>query len=421
MNALPFTPFDVELRDSAGPVIAGATFDVLRRGDRLPYHPILPEALIRAFQDVGWVNERRELGPEAAHWPRLAPLVEDVWNRHAGGERPRIERDFAHVPAALVETTLDLAEQAGVRSFAQGLEAASEFLLSDDATRLCVIAARVAGERVDVANVQHLTLEAIKEGHTASIIRARVLLENRPPVAFVLNVARDATAAAKRLAALAADLRAWHSIDSHAAAEVLDEETGQIRFFGGERQIPIVVTSWIEADELHVTRDALHRVLEFVPGSASAVPGIRGEVLDEDACTRVIAATASLRTRLVTFGNSEVCEREHELNNGDVVIDRTFAPILVGSAARTWRGPIGAWPYRLAGLSARDEHAAVARRIWLGRSAAALVAGLAAVPSELRAAMCDAALHFDPTELLQELPPTARDAVVAAVREEVLR
>src|SRR5690349_24283965 len=104
MTALPSTPFAVELRDGAGPVIAGATFDALRRGDRLPYHPILPEALIRAFQDVGWANARRELGPEAAHWPRLAPLVEDMWNRHAGGARPRIERDFARVPAALVET-----------------------------------------------------------------------------------------------------------------------------------------------------------------------------------------------------------------------------------------------------------------------------------------------------------------------------
>jgi hypothetical protein len=305
-----------------------------------------------------------------------------------------------------------------VRSFAQGLEAASELLLADEAARLRAIAARVAGDRVELADVQHLALEAIKEGHTASIIRARVALAGRAPIAFVLNVARDATAAAERLAALADDLRAWHAIDPRAAAEVLDQETARIRWFGGERRIPIVVTSWLEADELHVTQDAVHRVLEFVPGTASAVPGIRGELLDAGS---VIATVSALRTRLATFDCGEVCEREHELNNGDIVIDRTLAPALVGSAARRWRGPIGAWPYRLAALSARDEHAAIAQRIWLGRPDVALAAGLAAVPTELRAAMCDGARDFDPTELLHDLAPEARGAVVAAVREEVLR
>jgi hypothetical protein len=35
--------------------------------------------------------------------------------------------------------------------------------------------------------------------------------------------------------------------------------------------------------------------------------------------------------------------------------------------------------------------------------------------------MCEGARDFDPTELLHDLPPEARRAVVAAVREEVLR
>src|SRR5262245_37573386 len=107
---------------------AARTTKLARRGREPSYHPTAAVGMIQAGRDLQWIGAYGELAPAAEYWPALAPLVEQLWNHHAAGPRPPGVPALPGVPLEVVERTLAIAEAAQVRSFAQGIEAASDYL-----------------------------------------------------------------------------------------------------------------------------------------------------------------------------------------------------------------------------------------------------------------------------------------------------
>lgn len=405
----------IMLEDTRGPVSLRGTLDDVPRGRRLPFHVIVSEGLLGAWQSLGWANARRELGPEVAWWRALAPLVEDVWNRCAEREAmdvsepyraavalmPRCRQAPALPSEALVRDMLQAARDAGVRSFSQGLEAARDYVLGDGGTRLARILGAAVARPIELEEVRSVRLVAVREGHTSGVVHLRAGLAGGTSVDVGLNVARDRTGAARALAAMTEDLRTWHAMAPGRVAAVLDQDVGRIRWFGQTRTVPITAVSWIPGDELHVIRadDGAARfqaVRGFVHG-AHAVPAIRGVLLDAARSRDIGRQLVALETRLAAYGDDgTVTASAIELNHGDAVLvgaGDAAKVALVGSAGRSWRGPLAAWPYRMAALSARDELQATRARIYWDEPAAAIESMTAAMLADPRLRVRDLAVH----------------------------
>lgn len=336
-------------------------------------------------------------GPAGARgaevWNEVAPLLEEVW---ASGER----RSGAASPEA--EAALEVAEAAGVCSYTQTFEAARQFLR--DRTRLHALVCDALGERegrsegklIAFEDILALRLQLVDEGHTAAVVRVTVELAGRASLAIALLVARDLGAAASRLGAQASDLRVWHRLAPARATAVLGDGTGRIRWFGQEREVAIVATRWVEGQAL------------------------RFASCGEEAATRMARQLAITRSALATFAMDGACERTFELEQGNAMVDRGGELVLVGSAARSWWGPLGAWPYRLAsatlGASVSEGSLLLAGE--------AVLAGLSALACRSRGAeLASAMLHQARSEELGRraldglVSADARAAVIATVRD----
>lgn len=270
-------------------------------------------------------------------WPAISPLLEQVWARSALGAR------FGAPPTVAatqddMESLLASAELAGVCSFAQTLEAATQYLLGEDGRCVQALASTAIGESVAFDSIRGLTLEPMDAGHTAGVIRLGITFTHRVPQWIALLVARDLGSAASRLGAMASDLRVWHRMSPSRATQVLDLGSGSIRWFGQQREVFIAATRWIEGRSLHSVAAAPAPTLCSRDGSAKD---------DRDALYQQLAQT---RSALATFAIDGACERTIDLRQGDVLAGADGSVVLVGSAARSWWGALGAWPYRLAAL-----------------------------------------------------------------------
>lgn len=174
-------------------------------------------------------------------WNEVAPLLETVWA--ADGAR-------TDACAGEAEAMLQVAEAAGVCSFAQTIEGARQFLLEQGGARLLALARQERNEQLPYEAIRALTLNVVDEGHTAAVVRAEVALSKRPSLVLALLVARDLGTAAAKLSAQASDLRVWHRLSPRRAAEVMDEGTGGIRWFGQAREVPVIAAQWIEGETL---------------------------------------------------------------------------------------------------------------------------------------------------------------------------
>lgn len=402
-------------------------------------------------------------------WNEVAPLLETVWA--ADGER-------TGACAGEAEVMLQVAEAAGVCSFAQTIEGARQFLLERDGARMLALVRQARNERLPYEAIRALTLNVVDEGHTAAVVRAEVALSKRPSLVLALLVARDLGTAAAKLGAQASDLRVWHRLSPRRAAEVLDEGTGCIRWFGQAREVPVIAAQWIEGETMFpsvfeglrqgrrrqatgspgpcagehssaTTREMGDGALEAAVAEAASGPvpmvvasGVCEAVQDTPSGTmsreelaarcgerEVLALClarqlAEMRSALATFALDGACERMIDLEQGNAMLDRQGTVVLVGSAARSWWGALGAWPYRLAGAlmgPARSEEILVRPLV-----AEAVLAGLAAVTRRpggeaIATAMLQQARNLDVgNRALEGLVPAAARARIAAAVLELL-
>jgi hypothetical protein len=231
---------------------------------------------------------------------------------------------------------LAAAAAAGVCSFAQTLEAARSYLLGEGGTRLHTLACKASGARVPPEALRSVTLEGRDEGPAATVLLAQLVFNDRAPQAIALLVARDFGTAAARLSAQASDLRVWHRLAPTRAAAVFDESTGTVRWFGQVREVAVIAAQWCDGRALAPTAAELG--LAWRDGAA----------LDEARARDAAGKLAETRSALATFAADGACERTVDLAQGDVMVSSAGSLVLVGSAARSWWGPLGAWPYRLA-------------------------------------------------------------------------
>ncbi|MEZ4363615.1 MAG: hypothetical protein R3B48_25790 [Kofleriaceae bacterium] len=260
--------------------------------------------------------------------PRAAAQLEELWSRGRRSERER-------ATDADIERVLSLAASVGVCSFAQALEAARAFLLSDGGGLLHRVASEAAGARVRMDAIAGVTFEAESEGPTATVLRTQVLLSGQEPVTLALLVARDLGTAAARLSAQASDLRVWHRAAPRRAARVLEEGSGRVRWFGQVRELAVVASAWVPGR-------ALGR------GAAGLEWRDEGGPLQDELRVALARKIAETRSALATFAADGACERTFHADQGEVLVTAAQELVLVGSAARSWWGPLGAWPYRLA-------------------------------------------------------------------------
>jgi hypothetical protein len=377
-----------------------------------------------------WGHEERQ----AELWNEVAPILEEAWA--INGERQRTSGAQLKIASEEeAEALLALAEAAGVCSFTQTIEAARQFLLEQEGARMLELVRKALGEPLPFEALRAMTLNVVDEGHTAAVVRAEISLARRPALVLALLVARDLGAAASRLGAQASDLRVWHRLSPRRAVEVLHEGTGRIRWFGQTREVPVIATRWIEGETLYPTvfqepvrakgtRDPL-KIGDCLGASAlgaSAFPRLEIEARwgERAVLTLCLARQlAELRSTLATFALDGACERMIDLDQGNAMLDRQGTVVLVGSAARSWWGSLGAWPYRLAATLVHDETAASRQLV-----AESVLAGLAMVTHRPDGeAIATSMLHQarSPELALRALDglvtPAARDATLAAVQD----
>lgn len=303
--------------------------------ERTPGYYLLPPHGMLTRHSAARPDQRTASRDEV--WPAISPLLEQVWARSALGARIGAPPTVAATQADM-ESLLASAELTGVCSFAQTLEAATQYLLGEDGRCVQALASTAIGESVAFDSIRGLTLEPMDAGHTAGVIRLGITFTHRVPQWIALLVARDLGSAASRLGAMASDLRVWHRMSPSRATQVLDLGSGSIRWFGQQREVFIAATRWIEGRSLHSVAAAPAPTLCSRDGSAKD---------DRDALYQQLAQT---RSALATFAIDGACERTIDLRQGDVLAGADGSVVLVGSAARSWWGALGAWPYRLAAL-----------------------------------------------------------------------
>jgi hypothetical protein len=390
-------------------------------GPPVVYHPIFSCGMLRRWIRHGWATPREELGADASWWNVCAPLLEDAWNFCAhrrevrGANRhiresliadrvsctarqmadgftscqspPQLVKGIAAIPPDAVQAMIRFGLDAGLRSFHQGVLAALDYLGRDDASMMLEHCASVAGERVSRRDIEQVRLTAMAEGHTSSVVRTAAWCKGRPaPLVFGLNIARDMSDAADELEMNVRDLREWAAADRESAATVYGAGPGRFPWFGQTARVPVVAVGWLEwARELHVVRrreDAgrcrFFLIDEFREGKG-ALPHLVGRELDDASSDKIWAAIVQKRTAAagIDWQGGWLEAPDVELNHGDVVAAADGDAVrvaFVGSSARRWRGPVGAWLYEMALASARDDRSAGWKRIYWRKPAAALQA-----------------------------------------------
>jgi hypothetical protein len=167
-----------------------------------PHHSCMPRAL----------EPLERLGLDAQLWAQLAPLLDGIL---AGLRRPET---VGALSSTLVGGVAHAARAAGVRSYADSLRAALDYVLG------CP----------DTASAGTVELWSVRDGRRASVWRVRI-----GERVFALNVARDDIAAAE-MVAMGHELRDLHRLDPLGVVEVLDITPD------------ILACSWIDGMQLHV-------------------------------------------------------------------------------------------------------------------------------------------------------------------------
>ncbi len=342
-------------------------------------------------------------------WQEVAPILEEMWavgseaDAPPGGQQrgggamapPPLDeppRRRARASEAEAREVLELAEAAGVCSYAQTIEAARRFLLEDEAAKLVELVGLARGEWTRLEELGGVELDVVDEGHAAAVVRVVVAVPERQPVRMALLVARDLGEATVRLSAQASDLRVWHRMAPGRATAVLGEGSGRIRWFGQAREVAVVATRWIDGEPIRGRGQQDGSPLSgarttpadpFLALGSGIQPALEEEGMSEASCElrteqmtavsgrrtetlltserRALRPPACMATRLAetrsalaTFALDGACERTIDLAQGHAMVSRRGEIILVGSAARSWCGPLGAWPYRLAGATLGD-------------------------------------------------------------------
>lgn len=242
-----------------------------------PFHGIAPLGLL------AWLNEQPD-GPGL--WLRCA-----AWIDTGGDETGDLEQDLAAVREA--------ARRAGVLSFGQSAQAALN----------CAV--QYAGDEYDAVCVW-----ATKEGHVSSVWE----VEFRAGPRFVLNIARDSTAASTALDRTSRILR-----DITVRTEIGVAEVQDIAHLGGHDHDPVTITRnqlVSPALEIHRIGSEFVLVSDFLTdeGDPAWIRAIRGR--------RATAAQASaIDTACTLLAQVGVAI---EINAGDLVWDGE-RPVLVAT------------------------------------------------------------------------------------------
>jgi hypothetical protein len=377
------------------------------------HHRLVSQGMLGVYGGRGCLGAWEQPRARASLWGAIAPTLETEWARGSRSARARYEQPIAAFSAEQVEAVLALAEAAGLCSFAQTLEAASDYLLGDDGSRLHALACKSIGERVPFDAIRGVSLEPIDAGHTASVMRVGLTFADRGPQWLALLVARDLGAAASRLSAQASDLRVWHRLSAAHAPEIFDDGTGRIRWFDQIREVVIVAARWIDGRAVQLRDSATGPLLSAVAG----------EPLTDPDASILAQRLAIARSALATFALDGACERTLDLEQGNVLATAANEVVLVGSAARSWWGPLGAWPYRLAAVTLPVASSSASAPASLHRAVEAVRAGLTGVllrthgPDVLSVMLRQARSMELAQRALEGLAPVAaRDLVIRAIQ-----
>jgi hypothetical protein len=207
----------------ASPVWTGPLGDPPPVGIRGPHHGIVPLAL----------EPLARIGLDARVWADLAPVLEGVLDERRDAEAA------GELSLPLVRGVAHAARAAGVRSYAQSMQAALAY----------------AETVADAESASDVELWSVKEGRTASVWRVRV-----DDHVFALNVARDDIAAAEQVA-MGRELSELHALDPLGVVDVLDITPD------------VLACVWIEGRELRVVdrgdgRGLFVAVEDSVPASS---------------------------------------------------------------------------------------------------------------------------------------------------------
>jgi len=373
-----------------------ATVENVIRGDRLPYHAIIPLGLFHQWAQKG------DRHINVCWWGAFAILLEHALNRwstrpEAIGPNGKVQihmvqndlkvaakrltdklacqgiseksiRRFKSISPPVLGSMLRESVAAGVCSFDQIVTAAVDYLTRDKGRALLQLCGQAVGLTLSSHDVRRVMLTTLREGHTSSVLRVAVYHnEALQPILFGLNVARDLTEASRDLRSNQEHLNQWTVLDPDGVAEVYDAGYGRFQWFGQERRLLVLAARWFEdARELHVVRTTnggthgrFVQVNEF-RHDFSPLPDIIGEMVpagvSDDLWERIVAQ----RTRLAQFDwhTKTLTAPQIELNHGDVVarLNTGVTQIaFVGCEAQNWYGPIAAWPYEVALSSANDD------------------------------------------------------------------
>lgn len=453
-------PWPIAVSGGWDPDPSTATIATLERGGSFKFHGIVSRGVLDAWKRMGWASERGQLDPRAAWWPECAPLLEHCWNASQRRASPaaaasemavaarlldrtlrshgvRLDRHYSQVPDEVAVGMAAAALRARLLSRHQAIAAAAEHVARalDADVALASGSAETPIARDDGSLVW---LEPLKEGHTSSVIRVGVVSAGAA-LAYGLNVARDLTSAAVELKAVHRHLRAAAALDPDGVIRLGELAVGECRRFGRTVSVPVIPMAWVEeAREIHVVRDGSNpqrgRILivdEFLPDPV-ARGSVRGERVGTVTSNAIWAAIAAARTRQarIDLQGGFVDSANVELNDGDFVlssgVEHQVTVTLVATSLERTCVPLGAWPYDLALMSARDETDPAAGRLRWGDPALALVAMREALEgrsggSGIEGRMLEAAAHINNADLAHALLIDADDSyawhLVAAVRD----
>lgn len=288
------------------------------------YHGIAPRALV-------------DLGVDPASWPTLAPVIDETLSRCAAASDD--------VAVAAVD--------AGVLAYRDSAAAAERFVrdLLTDPDRWGDVA---HGTTVEP---ERLELWSVREGATSSVWRVAVSgRASSGPMVFALEVARDATAAAAELVAVAAELRRMHAHEPDRVVRLLGEGTVELELAGGPARIPVVVAEWFEsARELHVVDDGRWLAVDAFATCADGRQRADGELLSPARSDELWAELVRMQTAHAHAHGELVHGPLVEANDGDLV-EVDDATVVVGTCGRTSPEPLGRWVARQLHPSARGAN-----------------------------------------------------------------
>jgi hypothetical protein len=374
-------------------------------------------------------------------WPACAPLLEETWNRFARDASLANEdatrallaagRQLAaylvrtsstgapqvpngDIPGDVAADFVTSARTAGAISCAQSIATAMSFLQSDSGMSL-------ASDFGSMNENDLLDLRYLREGQTSSIFAINAAGHDSPnePAGVVRNVARDHSEAAADLRSTGDQLAFWATREPASVAMVHATGHGTTIWFGALVEIAVLAVRQIaDARELHVVRDpaeptrALLVEVDHFRHDQAVAPLVAARHADCASSDRLWSQVVAARTALahIDWQTCQMLAPQLDLNDGDVVSsghENARHVVLVGSAAKPWSGPLGAWPYEAMLASARDNGNRPGARLFWQEHQLALRAvhhGLQRAFGEPTAThsfdrMLSAAQSLDPTEL----------------------